>query len=164
MKKLSILVIAAAVAALFSACDPGSTEEIVLVNHTGHNLQIIRYEYADNYNGGTQGQVLGHITSLSDGDSALVTDMGGLGTTSYDQLVYDAANHYWGDSTNFAFEDGTKHTFVLGKDTVWGPYAFKSGNYKYEEKVNDGPWWKDMVLWNRLTYTITEEDYNRCKK
>lgn len=163
--KLLNLVMAVAACIMLASCDPACTIEWVMVNHSGHDVVITRYNTVNLNHADTipEYKLITRVTTLKNGDSLLVEDLGRLGSTSYGYSIQCARYEYWRDSVQFAFDDGTTHTFVDNCDTTWGPYAFHTDNYSYQEKANEGITFHGYILWSRLTYRITSEDYERCK-
>ncbi|MCQ2300040.1 MAG: hypothetical protein MJZ81_07960 [Bacteroidales bacterium] len=153
--------------AMMTSCDPACTEELVVKNQSGHEVVVTRYHtvYAGLWNNRQpiEDSVRTDVATIRNGDETKSIE-GHLGVTDRKSIELTMEYLYWQDSVRFEFDDGTTRTFRLGRDTAWGPYAFGSDNYSYEEKRNPGLTFHNAVLWSRLTYTITEEDHNRCKE
>lgn len=164
MRNFKSIFAAIAAMLLFAACDPACTIEWVMVNHSGHNVRIIRYSarYGDALGADGSGTVE-HVTDLKDGDSLLIETYHELGGTDRYFSAYMVQDYYWHDSVRFVFDDSTCCSFVPVRDTAWGPFGFNTPSYAYQEKANEGLTFRGMVLWSRLTYTLTPDDYDRCR-
>ncbi len=151
--------------AVLTACDPYCTEECVVKNLSGHNVTVMRYYtlhsgYYNNFQP-IEDSVRIYTDIIMNGAESPYVD-GRLGCTGRMYIQYTMKELYWQDSVRFEFADGTTRVFLPDCDTVWGPYAFNSDSYTYEEKRNQGiP--RNQTLWARMTYTLTTEDYERCK-
>ena len=152
--------------AMMTACDPACTEELVVKNQSGHDVVVTRYHtvHSGLWNDWQpiEDSVRTDVATIKNGDEAKSIE-GRLGMTGRQSIEYTMEYLYWQDSVWFEFDDGTTRAFYSDCDTAWGPYAFGSDNYSYEEKRNRGLTFRNAVLWSRLTYTLTEKDYERCK-
>lgn len=152
--------------AMLTSCDPSCSEECVVKNQSGHDVVLTRY-YCIHSGGWNDWQpvedsVRTHVDTLKNGSETKYVG-GHLGNTCKMCIESTMKREYWGDSVAFAFDDGTIRVFYPDSDTVWGPYAFGSDNYAYQEEPNPGLTFHGDILFSRLTYTLTEEDYERCK-
>lgn len=152
---------------LVTACDPGCTEECVVKNQSGHHVVVTRY-HTVNPGGWNDWQpiedsIRTDVKTIKDGAEVKIVE-GHLGMTDRTSVECTMRYLYWQDSVRFEFDDGTTRVFRPDSDTMWGPYAFDSESYSYEEKPNEGMSFHGAILWSRLTYTITEEDHSRCKE
>lgn len=149
---------------VLTSCDPSYSEEWVMMNHSGHDVDITLFQtlVPEPANKLADTTVRTREQKLESGDS-LVVVFGGLGATNHDQFCFYLRYNYRMDSVRFTFDDGTTRTFYPETDTTWGPYAFGSDSYSYQEKANEGRTFHGAILWARLTYTLTLADYNRCK-
>ena len=156
-----------AAAMLLTACEPVCTEELVVKNLSGHDVVVTRYHtvHSGRWNDGQpiEDSVRTDVATIKDGDETKSIE-GHLGMTGRQSIEYAMERLYWQDSVRFEFDDGTTRVFRPDCDTVWGPYAFGSDSYTYEDKPNEGGIFRGQILWARLTYTLTEEDYDRAKE
>lgn len=147
------------------SCDPSCTQECVVKNQSGHDVVVTRYytKHCGPYNNWEpiEDSVRVYIDTLNIGTETKYVD-GHLGVANRESNVFTMRYMYWGDSVVFTFDDGSCHTFLPETDTSWGPYAFNSDSYIYEERPHEGRTFKGQVLWSRLSYTLTSEDYERC--
>ena len=159
--------LAMAAAMLLSACDPACTEELVVKNMSGHDVVVTRYHTVHpglwNDLQPIEDSVRTDVATIKDGDETKSIE-GHLGMTGRQCIEYAMERLYWQDSVRFEFDDGTTRVFRPDCDTVWGPYAFGSDSYTYEDKPNRGLTFRGAILWARLTYNLTEEDYDRAKE
>ncbi len=165
-KAVHLLMLAMVSLAVMTSCDPSCNEEYVVKNLSGHDVVVTRYYtlHSGLWNNWQtiEDSVRCHIDTLMDGTD---TKWGSsrLGTVNRESIEYYMKNEYWSDSVVFAFSNGTSRTFCPDSDTVWGPYAFGSTSYTYEEQENEDRIFRGMICWARLTYTFTAEDYERCQ-
>ena len=156
-----------AAAMLLAACDPTCTEELVVKNQSGHDVVVTRYHTV--HPGGwndwqpIEDSVRTDVETLKDGGETKSVE-GHLGEAGRGCIEHTMSRLYWQDSVRIEFDDGTTRVFRPDCDTVWGPYAFGSDSYTYEDKPNEGRAFHGDILWARLTYTLTEEDYDRAKE
>lgn len=158
MRRLALMLLAA-MTMLLAACDPFSTEELVVVNKSGQAVTIIRYDtYASQITYDSIGPEELHTDTikLKNGDSLLVAQNNHPSTTSYEIATNNIKYDGWKDSVRFLFEDGTEKLYLADKDILEGPYAFGSDSYTYEERKSDERQYRHLTLWSRLTYTIAK--------
>lgn len=151
---------------LLTACDPACTEECVVKNQSGHDVVMTRY-YTIHSGGWNDWQPIEdslrtRVETLKAGEEKDTVYVD-LGITGRSRIEHTMSYRYWLDSVAFTFDDGTTRVFHPDCDTVWGPYAFDCDSYTYEEESNRRLTFHGEILWARLTYTLTEEDYNRAK-
>ena len=156
-----------AAAMLLAACDPTCTEELVVKNMSGHDVVVTRYHTV--HPGGwndwqpIEDSVRTDVETLKDGgETKFIEDH--LGVTGRRGIELTMGYRYWQDSVRLEFDDGTTRLFRPDCDTAWGPYAFGSDSYTYEDRPNRGLTFSGEILWARLTYTLTKEDYERASE
>ena len=163
MKKILLALLLLLAVSILTSCDPWCDTEWVMVNHSGHDVEITCFNTEEPCFGNdlAESEVRTVVTTLNDGDSLLVEIFGRMGVTSYASTIYDVKELFWCDSVRFAYDDGLVCTFVADSYSTDGPYNFDSENYVYQEKPNGGLTFRNTILWSRLTYTLTADDYAR---
>lgn len=159
MKKLFGLLVASVACSVLPSCDPISGADFVMVNHSGHGVEVVCYrtEEPAEWNRLSEPELRTETVRLRDGDSLKIFGDDWTGTAHYEAAV-GMVRRFWQDSVRFEFDDGTTRMFHPGCDTMWGPYAFETDNYTYHGEPNH----RTEIRWAQLIYTLRAEDYEAC--
>ena len=116
---------------------------------------------------GEHPETLEGVWQLSVQMKAAVGQLGGIGSASFEEGV-NYFKTFYGDSVKLGFggfgEDGLirEKTYYAWETEGVSPYNFQSANYTYEEKRNTGRVFHDLSYYGKLSFTITDENYDEA--
>lgn len=156
-----IVLLLAAVTLVLTSCDPGYDEDMVIRNESSQTVTVIP---------GTRdcatselGFDVGNKTyTLAPSEEVVIQSNGGIGSASLEEAIATFMQYY-GDSVTFRFAGEPEQQIVFFRTDTTGisPYNFNSIHYKYEEKHHYGLWFNGHPSYGKLTFTITDEHYEK---
>lgn len=159
MKNIKLFYAIIAATALFAACDPGYSEDVVIHNGSTHTVTVVPSPSVehDNINDTTIVYEQKSFT-IAPNESVTVQSIGGVGTASRSEGEM-MMHYYLNDSVVFVFDDNRRIVYYEENIDGISPYNFGSSNYSYEEKLNESGPFKNCANYGKLTYTVSDEHY-----